>query len=109
MTEAALLLALATAAVGVAAALLLRLLPTVRMQLAALALLAVVLPLVGVLTSGWVMFHMHDDAKILAVTSTAALSAVLGALLLAGWIVNPLERLRATSAKPPPAISPPGA
>ena len=99
MTEAALLLALATAAVGVAAALLLRLLPTVRMQLAGLALLAVVLPLVGVLTSGWVMFHMHDDAKILAVTSAAALSAVLGALLLAGWIVNPLERLRAASAK----------
>ena len=99
MTEAALLLALATAAVGVAAALLLRLLPTVRLQLAGLALLAVVLPLVGVLTSGWVMFHMRDDAKILAVTSAAALSAVLGALLLAGWIVKPLERLRAASEK----------
>ena len=45
------------------------------------------------------MFHMRDDAKILAVTSAAALSAVVGALLLAGWIVKPLERLRATSAK----------
>ena len=99
MTEAAVLLALATAAVGVGAAFLLRLLPSVRLQLAGLALLAVVLPLVGVLTSGWVMFHMRDDAKILAVTSAAALSAVVGALLLAGWIVKPLERLRATSAK----------
>ena len=44
------------------------------------------------------MFHMRDDAKILAVSSAAALSAVVGALLLARWIVKPLERLRAASA-----------
>jgi signal transduction histidine kinase len=42
---------------------------------------------------------MHDDAKILAVSSAAALSAVVGALLLARWIVKPLERLRAASAR----------
>ena len=99
MTEVAVFLALGTIAVGVAAALLLRLLPTVRLQLAGLALLAVVLPLGGVLASGWVMFHMHDDAKILAVSSAAALSAVLAALLLARWIVAPLDRLRAASAE----------
>ena len=74
-------------------------LPTVRLQLVGLALLAVVLPLGGVLASGWVMFHMHDDAKILAVSSAAALSAVVAALLLARWILAPLDRLRAVSAE----------
>src|SRR5262249_8650802 len=77
----------------------LRLLPTVRLQLAGLALLAVVLPLSGVLASGWVMFHMHDDAKILAVSSAAALSAVVAALLLARWILRPLDRPGAASAE----------
>jgi signal transduction histidine kinase len=99
VTEVALFLAIGTIAAGVAAALLLRMLPTVRLQLVGLALLAVVLPLGGVLASGWVMFHMHDDAKILAVSSAAALSAVVAALLLARWILAPLDRLRAVSAE----------
>jgi signal transduction histidine kinase len=99
VTEAALLLALGTIAVGVAVAFALRLLPTVRLQLVGLALLAVVLPLGGVLASGWVMFHMHDDAKILAVSSAAALSAVVVAVLLARWILKPLDTLRAVSAR----------
>jgi len=99
MTEVALFLALGTVAAGLAAALALRLLPTVRLQLVGLALLSVVLPLGGVLASGWVMFHMHDDAKILAVSSAAALSAVVGALLLARWILKPLDKLRAASAE----------
>jgi len=98
VTEVAVFLALGTVGTGLAAALLLRLLPTVRLQLAGLALLAVVLPLGGVLASGWVMFHMHDDAKILAVSSAAALSAVVAALLMARWILAPLDRLRAASA-----------
>jgi signal transduction histidine kinase len=98
VTEVAVFLVLGTIGAGVAAALLLRLLPTVRLQLAGLALLAVVLPLGGVLASGWVMFHMHDDANILAVSSAAALSAVVAALLLARWILRPLDRLRAASA-----------
>ncbi len=98
MTEVAVFLALGTVAVGLVAALALRLLPTVRLQLAGLAFLAVCLPLGGVLASGWVMFHMHDDAKILAVSSAAALSAVVGALLLARWILKPLDRLRSVSA-----------
>jgi len=97
VTEVALFLALGTIAAGVAVAFALRLLPTVRLQLVGLALLAVVLPLVGVLASGWVMFHMHDDAKILAVSSGAALSAVVGALLLARWILKPLDRLRSAA------------
>ena len=99
MTEVAILLVLGTLAVGVAVAFALRLLPTVRLQLVGLALLAVVLPLGGVLASGWVMFHMHDDAKILAVSSAAALSAVVVALLLARWILRPLDTLRTASAR----------
>jgi two-component system sensor histidine kinase BaeS len=98
MIAIALLLAVATLAVGLAAALALRLLPTIRFQLAGLALLAVVLPLGAVLASGWVMFHMHADAKVLTVSAAAACSAVLAALLLAHWIITPVERLRAASA-----------
>lgn len=97
MILVAVVLAAVTLAVGIGAAVCLRLLPTLRVQLAALALIAVVLPLAGVLASGWVMFHAHDDVKVLAVSSAAALSAVAGALLLGRWISLPLERLRATS------------
>ena len=97
MTEIALVLAAATLIAGLLAAYALRLLPTVRLQLAALALFAVVLPLAAVLASGWVMFHMHDDAKILAVSSAAALSAVVGALLFGRWVIRPIERLRQAS------------
>ncbi len=99
MIDVAFLVALVTLAAGVVAALALRLLPSVQLQLAALAVLAVLLPLGVVLASGWVMFHMHDDVKILAVSAASAMSALIGALLLARWIVQPLERLRATSVR----------
>jgi signal transduction histidine kinase len=99
MTELAILLAVGTLAVGVLVALLLRLLPAMRLQLAGLAFLAVVLPLSGVLASGWVMFEMHTDIETLAIASAAAASAVLAALLLARWIRQPLDRLRATSSQ----------
>ncbi len=97
MIQVAVFVALGTLAIGVTLAFALRFLPTVRLQLAGLALLAVVLPLAGVLASGWVMFQMEDDAKILAVAAAAALSAVVGALLLARWILRPLETLRSAS------------
>jgi signal transduction histidine kinase len=99
VTEVALVLAGATLAVGLAAAFAVRLLPTLRLQLTGLAFLAVVLPLAGVLASGWVMFHMHADVKILAVSTASALSAVVGALLLARWIRGPIEQLRDASAR----------
>jgi signal transduction histidine kinase len=99
VTELAILLALGTIAVGALAALLLRLLPTMRLQLAALALLAVVLPLSGVLASGWVMFEMNADTKVLAVASAAALTALVVALVLARWIRKPLDQLRDTTAQ----------
>jgi signal transduction histidine kinase len=99
VTDVAAVLALSTLVVGIVAALLVRLLPTVRLQLTGLTVLAVSLPLGAVLASGWVMFHMHDDVKILAVSAASALSAVIGALLVAHWIVQPIEQLRLASRK----------
>jgi signal transduction histidine kinase len=93
----ALVVTAATFGVGVAVALALRQLPTVRFQLAGLALLAVVIPLAAVVFSGLVMFHMGDDVKILAVAAASASAAVLAALLLARDVASGLERLRSSS------------
>jgi signal transduction histidine kinase len=95
----ALVVALITLAVGLAATVGLRLLPTVRLQLLGLALLAVLLPLLVVLLSGWVMFHMGDDVKILAVAAASASAAVAAALVLGDSIARNVERLRAASVK----------
>ena len=97
MIATALIVAALTLAVGLAVAALLRILPTVRLQLAGLALLAVLLPLGAVLASGWVMFHMGDDVKILAVTAASALTALVAALLLARSIANSIDRVRSAS------------
>src|SRR4029450_6136872 len=97
MRATAVLLAVASAGVGLVLAYLLRLLPSVRLQLAGLAFLAVLLPLGAVLPSGWVMFHMGEDVKILAVTATSALTAVLAALVLARSILGSIERVRDAS------------
>jgi signal transduction histidine kinase len=86
-----------TLAVGLAATVALRLLPTVRLQLGGLALLAVLLPLLAVILSGWVMFHMGDDVKILAVAAAAASAAVGAALALGGSIARRVERLGSAS------------
>ncbi len=99
MIGPALLVAVATLAVGLALAYLLRLLPTVRLQLAGLAFLAVLLPLGAVLLSGWVMFHMGDDVKILAVTAASALTAIVAALVVARSIANAVDRVRDASAE----------
>jgi signal transduction histidine kinase len=95
----AVVVAAATLAVGLVLAYLLRLLPTVRLQLAGLAFLAVLLPLGAVLLSGWVMFHMGDDVKILAVTAASALTAIVAALVVARSIANSLDRVRQASAE----------
>ncbi len=97
MIALALIVAGATLAAGLAATFLLRLLPTVRLQLAGLALLAVALPLAAVLLSGWVMFHMGDDVKILAVAAASALVAVAAALALGTSIARRIDRLRTAS------------
>jgi signal transduction histidine kinase len=97
VSELAVIVALATLGAGIATVIGLHFLPTVRLQLAGLALLAVVLPLAAVLTSGWVMFHMGSDVKILAVASASATAAVGAGLLLARSISRRIDRLRATS------------
>ena len=94
----ALAVAAGTLAVGLAATFALRLLPSVRLQLAGFALLSVVLPLLAVLLSGWVMFHMGDDVKILAVAAASASAAVAAALVLASSIARRIDRLRSASA-----------
>ncbi len=97
MIANALIVALATLGIGLALAALLRLLPTVRLQLAGLAVLAVLLPLGAVLASGWVMFHMGDDVKILAVTAASALTALIAALLVTRSIADSIDRVREAS------------
>jgi signal transduction histidine kinase len=99
VTELAVIVALASLGVGIVTVLGLHLLPTVKLQLAGLALLAVVLPLAAVLTSGWVMFHMGADLKILAVASASATAAVGAGLLLARSISRRIDRLRSTSSR----------
>jgi len=94
----ALVVALATLAVGLAAAAGLRMLPTVRAQLAGLALVAVALPLAAVLLSGVVMFHMGADVVILAVAAASSSAAVAAALVVARSTSSGLEQLRRASA-----------
>ena len=97
MIELALIVASAALAAGFAASLVLRGLPTVRLQLAGLALLSATVPLTAVLLSGWVMFHMGADVKILTVTTAAAFASIGAALLLARSIAQRIDRLRAAS------------
>jgi signal transduction histidine kinase len=93
VTGFALVVSLSTLVAGLALALALRLLPTVRLQLVGLALLAVGLPLAAVILGGLVMFHMHDDVKILAVAAASASTALAAALLLGAGIARRIRGL----------------
>jgi signal transduction histidine kinase len=93
VTQFAVIVALGTLAAGLAAAFALRLLPTVRLQLAALALLAVALPLAAVTLGGLVMFHMDDDVKLLEVGAASASTALVAALLLGHSIARRVRSL----------------
>jgi signal transduction histidine kinase len=97
MIETALAVGTLTLAVGLVAVVLLRLLPSLWLQLAGLAALSVCLPLTSVLLSGWVAFHMGDDVKILAVAAGSATVAVVAGLVLARSIVRSVERVRDAS------------
>lgn len=88
-----------TLAVGLVAVVLLRLLPSLRLQLIGLATLSVCLPLASVLLSGWVAFKMGDDVKILAVSAASAAVAVVAGLVLARSIVRSVERVRDASTR----------
>jgi signal transduction histidine kinase len=95
----ALVVAAATLAAGLLAGAVLRRLPTLRLQLAGLALLAVLLPLAAVVLSGVVMFHSEHDLTILGVAAASATATVVAALALAGSIGRGLEPLRRAAAE----------
>jgi len=89
----ALAVAAASLAVGLLVAFGLRAAPTVWLQLAGLALVSVCVPLAAVLLSGWVMFHMGADVKILAVATGSASAAVIAGLVLARSIAGSIRRV----------------
>jgi len=89
----ALIVTSASLAVSLLVARLLRLIPRIGLQLAGLAFLSVCVPLTAVLLSGWVMFHMGADVKILAVAAGSATAAAVAGLLLARAIARPLRQL----------------
>ncbi len=98
MIGSALLVGGLTLVVGVAAALGLRRLPTLRWQLAGLAILGVFLPLGAVLLSGAVMFESDHDLTVLAAIVAGAAAALVAAFLVVRWISAPILRLRHASA-----------
>jgi len=98
MTELTLVVAFASLGGGLIAAYALRAAPTVWLQVSGLALLSVCVPLAAVLASGWVMFHMGTDSKILAVAAGSATAAVCAGLLVARSIARSLRRVGDASA-----------
>jgi signal transduction histidine kinase len=94
----ALLVAASALVAGVLGALVLRLLPAVRLQLIGLALLATLLPLVAVVVAGVVMFESHHDETVLIVAAGSACAVVAAALLVARSISAGLNSLVAASA-----------
>ena len=93
----ALLVVAGTLGVGLLLALGLRRLPTVRLQLAGLALVAVLLPLGAVVLSGLVMFQSGHDLTILAVAAGSACAAIAAALLVGNSVSAALARLAQAS------------
>ena len=93
----ALAVAAATLVVGLVGGSALGRLPTLRLQLAGLGLLAVALPLTAVVVSGVVMFDSGHDLTILAVAAAASTAAVAAALAVARNVARRLEPLRAAA------------
>ncbi|HEY7207731.1 MAG TPA: HAMP domain-containing sensor histidine kinase [Gaiellaceae bacterium] len=86
--------AVASFAAALLAVVLLRRLPTLRLQLAGLALTAVCVPLAAVVLSGVAMYHMGHDVEIAEVVAAAAAAAVAAALLLGNSVVRRVDDLR---------------
>ena len=97
MIELALIVAVSSLGVSLVVARVLRAAPTLWLQLAGLAFLSVCVPLAAVLLSGWVMFHMGADLKILAVAAGSATAATCAGLLLAHTISDSVRNVSATS------------
>ncbi|HEU4449442.1 MAG TPA: HAMP domain-containing sensor histidine kinase [Gaiellaceae bacterium] len=97
MIAFALAVAGATLGAGLAAAVLLRRLRTLRLRLAALGLVAVLLPLAAVLLSGVAMFDSEHDLTILAVAAASSTAALAASFALGESILRPVERIRDAS------------
>jgi signal transduction histidine kinase len=97
MAPFAITLALCSLVAGIAGGLALRLLPSLRLRLAGLALLASGLPLAAVVASGLIMFDTRHDALITLVAAAASASALVGALVVSRSISLPLRALRHTA------------
>ena len=95
----ALLVGAGTLLAGIVLAFALRRLPTVRLQLAGLALLAVLLPLGAVVLSGLAMFQSGHDLSVLVVAAAAACAAIAAALLVGNSVASALTRLARTSSR----------
>jgi signal transduction histidine kinase len=93
-----LVVAFATLVAGLAAAVALRRLPTLSLQVAALALLCTLLPLGAVLLSGVVMFQSGHDLTILAVAVAASTAALAGAYAVSRSLSRRLMPLRGAAA-----------
>jgi signal transduction histidine kinase len=93
----AVLVAVATLAAGLLAAVVVQKAPSLRLQLVGLALVAVLLPLAAVVLSGLVMFQSGHDLTIMAVAAASSTAALAAAGLLARSIDRPIRELRRTS------------
>ncbi len=91
------LVGIATLAVGIVAALALRRLPTLRLQLSAFGLLAAGLPFGAVLLSGLVMLEPDYHFPVIAIGVGSGLSALAAALILGRSFLRATERLRVAS------------
>jgi signal transduction histidine kinase len=94
----AIVVAAAVLASGLAAAWGVRRLPTLRLQLVGLGLLAVVLPLAGVMLSGLVMFESGHDVVVLGIAAAASLVVLAAALAVARSAASAAEPLRRAAA-----------
>jgi two-component system sensor histidine kinase BaeS len=88
-----------TLVVGVAVALLLRSVRSMRLQLTGLALEAVALPLAAVTLSELIMFPNWAKADLVAVSVATAVAGIVGALVLTRDIVGHLERVRTAASE----------
>src|SRR5262245_17118171 len=93
----ALIAAATTLAAGIAGAFGVRRLPSLRLQLMGLALLALTLPLAAVVLSGVVMFTSGHDLTVLAVSVAASTAALAAAFFVAHAIHRAIERVRVAS------------
>jgi signal transduction histidine kinase len=93
----ALAVAAVTLVAGVGLALLASRLPSLRGRVIALALIAVGLPLAAVVASGVLMFDSGHDLTVLAAATASATAALVGALLVARSVTDPVARVRRAS------------